>query len=97
MKNGDLIDSVILETLDLLKKAENGLRYVDLKAKLNISDSTLSNRLNTLKSYALVKLEARDIEVGRNYVVYGLTETGLNLVNKLDIEKILETLEETVD
>ena len=70
MKNHDLIDSVILEALNLLKKSQDGLRYGDLKLKLNISDSTLTNRLNKLKSYGLVKLEAKDSDLGRNYVVY---------------------------
>lgn len=97
MKKNDLMDSVILEALNLLKNNQNGLRYAELKSKLNISDSTLTNRLNKLKSYDLVKLEAKDSAVGRNYVVYGLTETGIKLVTKLDIDKILETLEETVD
>lgn len=97
MKNSDLMDPVILEALNLLKKSQDGLRYVELKSKLIISDSTLTDRLNKLKSYELVKIEAKDSKNGRNYVVYDLTESGTNFVNKLDIEKIIETLEDTVD
>jgi len=91
------MDSVILEALNLLKKDQNGLRYVELKSKLNISDSTLTDRLTKLKYYGLVKLEAKDSDIGRNYVVYNLTESGIKLVTKLDIDKIIETLEDTVD
>lgn len=88
-----LLDAVILSILAELHKSD-GLRYVDLKNRLNVSDSTLTKRLDKLREHNLIQVQARLSESGRNYIAYQLTETGRDVVNRLDIPDLLERLDE---
>lgn len=88
-KNEFLLDAVLLGVLSELHRTR-GLRYRELKAKLNVSDSTLTNRLGLLKSHRLVKVVARSSETGRSYIVYRLTETGGRVVKELDAPNLLQ-------
>ena len=67
---------------------------MDLKAKLNVSDTSLVNRLNKLKFAEYISAEAKISDVGRNYIVYVLTDLGAELVKELEIEKLLEKVQE---
>lgn len=86
--NESLIDSATFGIMAELHNSE-GKRYVELKHKLGIADSTLTKRLNILKSFRLVTIEAISDE-GHNYIVYKLTETGNKLVKEWNVQQVLE-------
>ena len=94
MEKSDYFDIINLETLNFLCKSDNGLRYIDLKAKLNVSDTSLVNRLKKLKYAEYISAEAKISDVGRNYIAYVLTDLGADLVKELEIEKLLEKVQE---
>ena len=93
MQKKDYLDHIILETLNLLHNSD-GLRYMDLKSKLNISDTSLILRLDKLKSAQYIIPVAKITDTRRNYIDYTLTDTGIQLVKKLDIESLLIKVEE---
>ena len=93
MSTDSVLDAITFSVLSNLYK-EGPMRYVQLKTKLNVSDSSLTSRLTSLTNQKLVTVEAILNETGRNYFVYKLTEAGTNLVKTLNIPKILEQLED---
>ena len=93
LEKSDYLDHIILETLKILYQSENGLRYMDLKSKLNISDTSLILRLNKLKTAEYIGTEAKVSDTGRNYIAYILTDFGVQLVKELDVEKLLNKVE----
>jgi len=97
LKKSDYLDYIILETLNILHQSKNGLRYVDLRTKLNVSDTSLVNRLYKLKSLKYVELKPQISDTGKNYFAYTLTDTGIQLVKELDIEALLIKVEKTVN
>lgn len=72
------------------------MRYSELKSKLNVSDTSLVQRLNKLKNAEYITSEAKIAETEKNYFAYTLTELGCQLVTKLDITKLLEKVEDQV-
>ncbi|MCJ8306867.1 MAG: hypothetical protein HRU07_07460 [Nitrosopumilus sp.] len=97
MEKSDYLDHIILETLNLLNKSKNGLRYGDLKLKLNVSDTSLVNRLNKLKTSNYVTSKAQITDIGKNYFAYTLTDFGIQLVKELDVEKLLNNVEKLLN
>ena len=69
---------------------------MDLKAKLNVSDTSLVNRLNKLKFAEYISAEAKISDAGRNYIAYVLTDLGAELVKELEIEKLLEKVQKNL-
>jgi DNA-binding HxlR family transcriptional regulator len=69
------------------------MRYIELKTALNLSDSTLSKRLDELRKHGLVEIKAIDNPSGRNYIVYRLTDLGRKVVETLKLKDFLERLE----
>ncbi|MBI2127290.1 MAG: transcriptional regulator [Thaumarchaeota archaeon] len=76
------------------KHRTKGLRYVELKESLNVSDSTLTNRLDKLRDHQLVELKAHASESGRNYITYQLTEIGREGVKRLNVPDLLERVDD---
>lgn len=93
MSTDSVLDAITFSILSHLYK-RGALRYVQLKTKLNVSDSALSSRLTSLANHQLITIEGVLNETGRNYFVYKLTEAGTNLVKTLNIPKILEQLDD---
>lgn len=93
MEKSDYLDHIILETLNELSQADNGLRYVDLKSKLNVSDTSLVQRLNKLKDAEYVTSEAKMNDKGKNYFAYVLTDLGVQLFKELDVPRLLKIVE----
>lgn len=93
MSTGSVLDAITFGILSHLYK-EGPLRYVQLKTKLNVSDSSLSSRLASLGNHQLITIEGVLNETGRNYFAYKLTEAGVNMVKTLNIPKILEQLDD---
>lgn len=90
--NGFLLDVVTLSILAELSPS-NSLRYVELRNRLNLSDSTLTNRLHKLRSRGLARLRANAGEMGRNYITYELTDRGRGVVEKLGIKDFLHKVD----
>ena len=67
---------------------------MDLKSKLNISDTSLILRLDKLKSAQYIIPVAKITDTGRNYIAYTLTDLGIQLVKELDIETLLIKVED---
>jgi len=93
LEKSDYLDHIILETLNILHQSENGLRYGDLKTKLNVSDTSLITRLNKLKNSDFVTSKAQISDSGKNYFAYTLTAFGIQLVKELDIVKLINKVE----
>jgi len=94
LEKSDYLDHIVLEILNLLSKNDSGLRYNDLKTKLNVSDTSLVQRLNKLKSAEYIAPEAKISDTGRNYIAYILTDFGVQLIKELNIPKLLEKIDE---
>jgi DNA-binding HxlR family transcriptional regulator len=86
--NNPLYDGIVLHILDELSHQE--LQYVDLKQKLEVSDSSLTKRLSDLRQIGFIRVEARTSEKGRNYIVYMLTEQGKGAVKDIDIHNFIK-------
>ena len=93
MKRNDYLDHIVLDTLNQLSKTADGLKFTELKTKLNVSDTSLVNRLNKLKDAKHVVMQARTSSTGRSYITYTLTSSGTNLVYALNVPALLEELE----
>jgi DNA-binding HxlR family transcriptional regulator len=91
MSSDSIIDAINFNVLAELTKV-GPMRYVQLKNKLNVSDSSLTSRLNALKGQGLITIEAVDNKEGRNYIVYKLTKAGESLVAAINLPKILDQL-----
>jgi DNA-binding HxlR family transcriptional regulator len=87
-----LLDSVVLTILAELYKNKE-LRYVQLKQKLNISDSALVTRLERLKAHKIVDIVARSNDGRGNYIAYVLTQQGNHIVSTLKVPELLQSLE----
>ena len=79
-----LYDGISLHILNELS-LKTAMRYIDLKEKLEVSDSSLTKRLTELRSMNMINVEARTNEKGRNFIVYVLTPDGEKVVKELDI------------
>ena len=93
MRRSDYTDHVMLATLNQLHEVPDGLRFTELKAKLNVSDTSLVNRLNKLREAGYVTMDAKPGKKGRSYIAYVLTPSGIELVLALNISTLLETVE----
>lgn len=78
MNERDLLDPIIADILTYLKSTSEQ-RYQDLKEHLNISDATLSKKINLLKNYGIIEPHSTKNKVGRNYIVYSLTNIGIKM------------------
>ena len=96
MRKKDYLDYIVLETLNLLYNSD-GLRYMDLKSKLNISDTSLLSRLDKLKTAQYIIPIAKITDTGRNYIAYTLTDFGIQLVKEFDIEALLIKVENQLE
>lgn len=83
INNRDLLDPIIAEIIQKLKSNPNQ-RYQDLKDNLNISDATLSKKMNLLRNYEIIKASSTNYKTGRNFVVYSLTVIGYNMEKALN-------------
>ncbi|MDI1495926.1 MAG: hypothetical protein K8823_1234 [Cenarchaeum symbiont of Oopsacas minuta] len=92
MDKSDYFDHIILEILNTLHQS-SGLRYSNLKTKLNVSDTSLVNRLNKLKLADYIIPQVTINEFGKNNVVYVLTKNGDKLVDKLNIKELIQNVE----
>ena len=84
MSERELLDPIIADILTKLKE-EPYRRYQDLKEHLNISDATLSKKMNLLKTHQIIQASSTNNISGRNYIVYSLTVKGKEmerLINK---------------
>lgn len=90
--NKDLLDPIIAQILTILKSKPNQ-RYQDLKDQLNISDATLSKKINLLKAYEIIEPHSTKNKTGRNFVVYSLTAIGVRMEEALStyLEQIVDT------
>ncbi|MGQ9718244.1 MAG: transcriptional regulator [Nitrososphaerales archaeon] len=93
VKKESLIDAVLLSILAKLYRSR-GIRYVELKNKLNVSDSTLKNRLDRLRRRNLITIQAKRSESGRNYIAYTLTDMGKKIVEHVKVSDVLERFDE---
>lgn len=75
MSERDLLDPIIADILTKLNE-EPYKRYQDLKDHLNISDATLSKKMNLLRAHQIIQASSTNNVTGRNYIVYSLTEKG---------------------
>ncbi|MDG6945680.1 MAG: winged helix-turn-helix transcriptional regulator [Nitrososphaerota archaeon] len=93
MSTDSVLDAINFNILSELY--EHGpMRYVHLKTKLNVSDSSLTSRLNSLTAQKIVAVQPVLNDKGRNYFEYVLTDMGKRLVEDLDIPNILARLDE---
>ena len=83
INNKELLDPIIAEIMQKLKTDPNQ-RYQDLKDYLNISDATLSKKMSLLKSYEIIEPSSTNHKTGRNFIVYSLTQIGINMVSALN-------------
>ena len=93
VKRNDYLDHIVLDTLGQLFKTSEGLRFTELKTKLNVSDTSLVNRLNKLKDAKYIAMNANTSNTGRSYITYTLTQSGINLVHALNVPALLKELE----
>ena len=93
MKRSDYLDHIVLDTLNHLSNVTDGLRYTELKTRLNVSDASMVNRLNKLKDAGYVTVVAKTKDTGRHYVSYSLTHPGIELVHVLDVPSLLKKVE----
>jgi predicted ArsR family transcriptional regulator len=89
MSNLELIDRVTFQLLSELNNSE-GMRYVALRNKLGVGDSTLANRLAALQKEGYIGVKAVLRESGRNYIVYELTKAGRDYVRRHQITQLFK-------
>lgn len=93
MSTDSVVDAINFNILSELYE-QGPMRYVQLKNRLNASDSSLTSRLNSLSNQKLVTVRPVLNDRGKNYFEYILTDSGKSLVKALDIPKILARLSE---
>ena len=71
----------MIDTLNRLSNAPDGLRFTELKAKLNVSGASLVNRLNKLKDVEYITINAKTGKKSRAHVAYALTQSGVEPVD----------------
>ncbi len=77
----------------LMKLHPSGIkRYTDLREELNLSDSSLTNRLNELERRKLICATLHAPPRGRKQIVYQLTDLGKRVVRELNLHDFLESL-----
>ena len=92
LDKSDYFDHIILEILNILHQS-SGQRYSDLKTQLNVSDTSLVNRLNKLKLAEYIIPQITFNESGKNNINYVLTKKGNQLVNTLNIKDLIKNIE----
>ena len=83
----------MIDTLNRLSNAPDGLRFTELKAKLNVSGASLVNRLNKLKDVEYITINAKTGKKSRAHVAYALTQSGVEPVDTLGVPTLLEKVE----
>ena len=83
----------VIDTLNRLSNAPDGLGFTELKAKLNVSGASLVNRLNKLKDVEYITINAKTGKKSRAHVAYALTQSGVEPVDTLDVPTLLEKVE----